>query len=163
MIETHQDPPVRAPIIGIREISPHSAHENRETDVTTPVRQYAGIAGLIVLALGVIGVIARLISESDYLFNLVNVSWAANQINLVAGGFMAYVAYKQNNATLARTVVGVLGFVYLLVFVVSLFSPTVFSLIGSGFTWADNIAHLVLGLAGIYVAYLPGTPEQLKV
>ncbi|MEP6776164.1 MAG: hypothetical protein ABJA50_11270, partial [Chloroflexota bacterium] len=76
---------------------------------------------------------------------------------------MAYVAYKQSDAGRAKTVVGALGFVYLLVFLVSLFSPTVFGLIGSGFIWADNIVHLVLGLAGIYVAYLPGTSEQLKV
>lgn len=144
-------------------LPPHLARANRESDVTVPVRQYAGITGIIVLAIGVIGVIARLISGGDYLFNLVNVSWAANEINLVAGGLMAYVAYKQSNATFARTVVGVLGFVYLLVFVVSLFSSTVFSLIGSGFTWADNIVHLVLGLAGIYVAYMPGTSAELKV
>jgi hypothetical protein len=131
--------------------------------VTVSVRQYAGIAGIIVLALGVIGVIARLISGSDYLFNLVNVSWTANQINLVTGGLMAYVAYGQSDTTLARTVVGILGIVYLLVFVVSLFSSTVFSFIGSGFTWADNIVHLVLGLAGIYVAYMPGRSAELKV
>jgi hypothetical protein len=131
--------------------------------VTIPVRQYAGITGIIVLALGVIGVIARLISDGDYLFNLVNVSWAANQVNLVAGGLMAYVAYKQSNAMLARTVVGVLGLVYLVLFVVSLFSATVFSLVGSGFTAADNILHLVLGLAGMYVAYMPGTSAELKV
>jgi hypothetical protein len=131
--------------------------------VTVPVRQYAGIAGIIILALGIVGVIAKLISGSDYLFSLVNVSWTENLIHLVTGGLMAYVAYGQSDTTLARTVVGVLGFVYLLVFVVSLFSSTVFSLIGSGFTWADNIVHLVLGLAGIYVAYMPGTSAELKV
>jgi hypothetical protein len=128
-----------------------------------PVRQYAGIAGIIVLALGVIGVIARLITASDYLFNLINVSWTENLIHLITGGLMAYVAYKQSDTSLAKSVVGVLGFIYLLVFVVSLFSSTVFGLIGSGLTLTDNLVHLVLGLAGIYVAYIAGTAEQLKV
>ena len=128
-----------------------------------PVRFYAGIAGIIVVALGVIGVIARLISGSDYLFNLLNVSWTENLIHLITGGLMAYVAYKQSDIALARTVVGVLGFIYLLVFVVSLLSSTIFGLIGSGLTLADNLVHLVLGLAGIYVAYIAGTSEQLKV
>lgn len=131
--------------------------------MTVPVRQYAGIAGILILALGVIGVIAKLITGNDYLFSLVNVSWIENLIHLITGGLMAYVAYGQSDTTLAKTVVGVFGFVYLLVFVVGLFSPTIFGLIGSGFTWADNIVHLVLGLAGIYVAYLPGTSAELKV
>ena len=127
-----------------------------------PVRLYAGIAGIIVVALGVIGVIARLISGSDYLFNLLNVSWTENLIHLITGGLMAYIAYKQSDIALARTVVGVLGFIYLLVFVVSLLSSTIFGLIGSGLTLADNLVHLVLGLAGIYVAYIAGTSEQLR-
>ena len=76
---------------------------------------------------------------------------------------MAYIAYKQSDVALARTVVGVLGFIYLLVFVVSLLSSTIFGLIGSGLTLADNLVHLVLGLAGIYVAYIASTSEQLKV
>ncbi len=131
--------------------------------MTIPVRQYAGIAGIILLALGVIGVIARLISGSDYLFNLLNVSWGENLIHLLAGGPMAYVAYKQSDIALARTVVGILGFVYLLVFVVSLLSSTLFGLIGSGLTLTDNLVHLVMGLAGIYFAYIARTSEQLKV
>jgi hypothetical protein len=131
--------------------------------MAVPVRQYAGIAGIIVLALGVIGVITRLITGSDYLFNLINVSWTENLIHLITGGLMAYVAYKQSDTSLAKSVVGVLGFIYLLVFVVSLFSSTVFGLIGSGLTLTDNLVHLVLGLAGIYVAYIAGTAEQLKV
>jgi uncharacterized protein DUF4383 len=131
--------------------------------VTVPVRQYAGIIGIVVLALGVVGVLTKLISGSDYLFGLINVSWVENIIHLLTGGLMAYVAYGQSDTALAKTVVGVLGIVYLLVFVVSLFSATVFGLINSGYTWADNMVHLVLGLAGIYVAYVPSTTEQLKV
>jgi hypothetical protein len=154
--------PIRAPVTGIRTVPRRSA-PTKGSNMTVPVRQYAGIAGIIVLALGVIGVIARLITGSDYLFNLINVSWTENLIHLITGGLMAYVAYKQSDTSLAKSVVGVLGFIYLLVFVVSLFSSTVFGLIGSGLTLTDNLVHLVLGLAGIYVAYIAGTAEQLKV
>ena len=131
--------------------------------MTFPARQYAGIAGTFVLALAVVGMIARLISGSDYLFNLVNVSWTENLIHTTTGGLMGYVAYKQSNFALARTVVGLVGFAYLLVFVVSLLSSNVFGLLGSGLTLTDNLVHLVLGLAGIYVAYVASTTEQLKV
>jgi hypothetical protein len=131
--------------------------------MTVPVRQYAGIAGIGVLALAVVGMIARLISGSDYLFNIVNVSWTENLIHTITGGLMGYVAYKQSDIALARTVVGVLGFVYLLVFVISLLSATMFGLLGSGLTLTDNLIHLVLGLAGVYVGYIASTSEQLKV
>ena len=131
--------------------------------MTVPVRQYAGIAGIIVLAFAVVGMIARLISGSDYLFNLINVSWTENLIHTITGGLMGYVAYRHSDVALARTVVGVLGFIYLLVFVVSLFSANVFGLLGSGLTLTDNLLHLVLGLAGVYIAYIASTPEQLKV
>jgi Domain of unknown function (DUF4383) len=131
--------------------------------VTIPVRQYAGIAGIFVLALGVIGVIVKLITRGDYLFSVINVSWTANIIHLATGGLMAYVGYRQSDTSLAKMVVGVLGIIYLLVFVISLFNATLFGVIGSGFTWADNIIHLVLGLLGIYVAYVPSSSAQLRV
>ena len=128
-----------------------------------PVRQYAGIIGIVVLALGVVGVLVKLISGSDYLFNIINVSSDKNVIHLITGGLMAYVGYGQSDVSLAKMVVGVLGIVYLLVFVISLFSATVFNLIGGGFTWADNIVHLVLGLLGIYVAYVPNSSAEMRV
>jgi hypothetical protein len=131
--------------------------------LTVPVRQYAGIVGIAVLALGIVGMLTKLISASDYLFNLLNVSWAANMMHLVTGWLMAYISYKQNNVTLARYVVGLLGIIYLLVFVAGLISTTVFGLVSSGLTWADNMVHLVLGLAGILAAYMPGRSAQLGV
>jgi hypothetical protein len=76
---------------------------------------------------------------------------------------MAYVGYGQSDVSLAKMVVGVLGVVYLLVFVISLFSVTVFGLIGSGFTWTDNIIHLVVGLLGVYVAYVPNSSAEMRV
>ena len=60
----------------------------------------------------------------DYLFNAINVSWTENLIHLITGGLMAYVGYGQSDVSLAKMVVGVLGVVYLLVFVISLFSVT---------------------------------------
>jgi hypothetical protein len=135
----------------------------RGSNVAIPVRQYAGIIGIVVLALGVVGVLVKLISGGDYLFNTINVSWTENLIHLITGGLMAYVGYGQSDVSLAKMVVGVLGVVYLLVFVISLFSVTVFGLIGSGFTWTDNIIHLVVGLLGVYVAYVPNSSAEMRV
>src|SRR5438045_687657 len=131
--------------------------------VPIPARQYAGIVGIVILALGVVGVIAKLINPSDYLIGILNISWVENIIHLVTGGLMVYVGFGQTDTGLAKTVVGVLGIVYLLVGIVSIFSSTVFGLISGGYTWLDDVVHLLLGIAGIAVAYLPGNTTQMRV
>lgn len=66
---------------------------------------------------------------------------------------MAYVGFAQRDNALARMVVGVLGAIYLLVFLLGLFSPTLFGIVPHGYTWLDNAIHLGLGVLGLIVAY----------
>ncbi len=125
-----------------------------------PVRQYAGIVGIVVLLLGVAG----LALGEGHLFGLINIDIAEDIIHLVTGGLMAYVGFAQSDVSLARTVVGGLGVVYLLVGVVGFISTTVFGLFPSGYTWADNVVHLLLGVLGIAVAWLlPSNSGQMRV
>lgn len=114
-----------------------------------PVRQYAGIVGVVVLLLGVVGLFME-----GHLFGLVNVDIAEDIIHLLTGGLMAYVGFAQSDVSLARTVVGGLGVVYLLVGIVGFISSTVFGLFPSGYLITDNIVHLALGVLGIAVAWL---------
>jgi len=54
-----------------------------------------------------------------------------------------------------RTVVGVIGVVYLLVGVVGFVAPELFGLLPAhGYGVADNLLHLALGVLGIAVAWL---------
>jgi len=125
-----------------------------------PVRQYAGIIGAVVFLLGVVGLIA---GESP-LFGLINIDIVEDIIHLVTGGLMAYVGFAQSDVSLARTVVGGLGIVYLLVGIVGFISVTVFGLFPHGYSWADNVVHLVLGVLGIAVAWLlPSNNAQMRV
>lgn len=117
-----------------------------------PVRQYAGIVGVVVILLGLVGLFIE-----QPLFGLINVDLAEDIIHLLTGGLMAYVGFAQSDVSLARTVVGGIGVIYLLVGIIGFIDPRVFGLLTNPYTWADNAVHLILGVLGIGVAWLiPG-------
>jgi Domain of unknown function (DUF4383) len=125
-----------------------------------PVRQYAGIIGAVVVLLGIVGLIAG----EGHLFGLINIDIAEDIVHLLTGGLMLYVGFAQSDNALARTVVGGIGIVYLLVGIIGFLSATLFGLIPNGYTWADNAIHLLLGVLGIGVAWLlPGRADTMRV
>ncbi len=113
------------------------------------VRQYATVVGAVLVLLGVVGFFVP-----GHLFGLINTDLVENIVHLVTGGLMLYVGLAQSDVSMARTVVGGLGVVYILVGVLSIISPTLFGLIPSGYTWADNVVHFALGILGVAVGYL---------
>ena len=118
------------------------------------VRTYAGVVGIVLLLLGVVG----LIMQDAILFGFLNSDIIEDIIHLVTGALMAYVGFAQRDNALARMVVGVLGAVYLLVGILGFIDPKLFGIAPSGYTTADNIVHLLLGVLGLVVAYaLPTT------
>jgi hypothetical protein len=125
-----------------------------------PVRQYAGIIGAVVVLLGIVGLIAG----EGHLFGLINIDIAEDIVHLLTGGLMLYVGFAQSDNALARTVVGGIGIVYLLVGIIGFLSATLFGLIPNGYTWADNVVHLLLGVLGIGVAWLiPDRSSTMRV
>ncbi len=118
------------------------------------VRTYAGIVGIVLLLLGVVG----LILPDAILFGFLNSDIIEDIIHLVTGALMAYVGFAQRDNALAKMVVGILGAIYLLVGILGFFSATLFGIVPTGYTTADNIVHLLLGVLGLIVAYaLPTT------
>jgi hypothetical protein len=77
-------------------------------------------------------------------------------VHLVTGGLLAYLGFGRTDLTLTRTVVGVLGIIYLVVGVLGFVVPMVFGLIPHGYTVFDNLLHLVLGILSIAVAWFVG-------
>ena len=121
-------------------------------------RTYAGVVGVVIILIGVVGLLAG----EQPLFGLVNIDIVEDLVHLLTGGLLAYVGFGQRDEGLARNVVGVLGLVSLLVGVLGFVIPMLFGLIPHGFSVVDNVIHLALGVAGIAVAILSrgGAPAR---
>ena len=116
------------------------------------VRRYAGYLGIALLLTGLLGVV---LGERS-LFGLLNIDLTEDIIHLVTGGLLAYVGFGQHDSRLARTVVGGLGVVYLLVGVVGFILPDLFGLLPHEYSTFDNLFHIALGLANMAVAWFVG-------
>jgi hypothetical protein len=113
------------------------------------VRNYARILGIVLLVVGVLGLLL-----GNMLFGLFNSDLLEDIIHLGSGGLMAYAGFALRDNGLARTLVGGLGVVYLLVGLLGFVAPNLFGLIPTGYTLADNLLHLALGILGIVVGFL---------
>lgn len=113
------------------------------------VRMYAGVVGVVIILIGVVGLIAG----EQPLLGLVNIDILEDIIHLATGGLLAYVGFGQRDVALARGVVGGLGVIYLLVGVLGFIVPMLFGLLPHGYSIVDNIIHLTLGVLGIVVAF----------
>jgi hypothetical protein len=64
------------------------------------------------------------------------------------------VGFGVRDINVVRTVVGVIGVIYLLVGVLGFVAPGLFGLLPAhGYSVVDNLIHLVLGVLGIVVAW----------
>ena len=113
-------------------------------------RTYAGVVGVVVILIGVVGLIAG----EEPLLGLVNIDIVEDLVHLLTGGLLSYVGFGQRDEGLVRNVVGGLGVVYLLVGVLGFVIPMLFGLLPHGYSVVDNVIHLALGVAGIAVAFL---------
>lgn len=116
------------------------------------IRQYAGILGIVIIVVGVLG----LVLGERSLFDLVNIDIAEDIVHLVTGGLLAYVGFGQRDSRLARTVVLGLGVVYLLVGIIGFIVPDLFGLLPHEYSVFDNLFHIALGLVNIAVAWFVG-------
>ena len=115
-------------------------------------RIYAQVIGVVLLLIGVIG----LVLGDQVWLGLLNVDIFEDIVHLVTGGLLAYLGFGRTDPTLTRTVVGVLGIIYLVVGVLGFVVPMVFGLIPHGYTVFDNLLHLALGILSIAVAWFVG-------
>ena len=116
------------------------------------VRRYAQVVGVVIILLGLVG----LALGDQQLGGALNIDLVEDLVHLVTGGLLAYVGFARVAPGLRRNVVGGLGVLYLLVGLLGFVDPTLFGLLPSGYTVVDNLIHLVLGVAGIAVAWVVG-------
>ena len=116
------------------------------------VRTYAGIVGVSLILIGVVG----LVLGERSLLGVLNIDLLEDITHLVTGGLLAYVGFGQRDVGLARSVVGGLGVIYLLVGILGFIAPALFGLLPHGYSIVDNLIHLTAGVLSIAVAFLQG-------
>jgi hypothetical protein len=87
---------------------------------------------------------------------ILNVDILEDIVHLITGGLLAYVGFGRADEGLTRTVIGVLGIIYLVVGVLGFVMPMLFRLIPHSYTVFDNLLHLVLGVLSIALAWFVG-------
>jgi len=115
-------------------------------------RTYAQILGVVLLVIGVVG----LVLGNQTLLGILNTDIFEDIVHLITGGLLAYVGFGRVDQALIRTVVGVLGIIYLVVGVLGFVVPMIFGLIPHGYTLFDNLLHLALGIVSIALAWFVG-------
>ena len=105
-----------------------------------------------------IGVVGLVLGERS-LLGVLNIDILEDITHLVTGGLLAYVGFGQRDVGLARSVVGGLGVIYLLVGILGFIAPVLFGLLPHGYTIVDNAIHLVLGILGLLVYANSRLPE----
>jgi hypothetical protein len=115
-------------------------------------RIYAQIIGVVLLLVGVVG----LVLGDQVWLGILNVDIVEDIVHLITGGLLAYVGFGRTDPGLTRTVVGVLGIIYLVVGVLGFVMPMLFGLIPHSYTVFDNLLHLALGILSIALAWFVG-------
>lgn len=113
------------------------------------VRTYAQILGVVLILTGILG----LVLGERLLLGILNIDILEDIVHLATGGLLAYVGFARVDDGLARTAVGVLGVIYLVVGIVGFIVPGMFGLLPDGYTVFDNLLHLALGVLSIAVAW----------
>ena len=123
------------------------------------VRRYAQVVGIVLVLLGVVGL---LLGERS-LLGVLNIDILEDIVHVLTGGLLAYIGFARPDLNLARTLVGALGAVYLLVGVIGFIIPMLFGLLPHGYSVVDNLTHLALGVLSLAVAFGSGRDTTARV
>ncbi|GAB3291152.1 hypothetical protein [Pseudoclavibacter terrae] len=111
----------------------------------------ARILGVLVGLLAIVGFFV----EGEHLMGLMNVDLTLDLIRVVLAVALLAVGFTRASARAARTVIAIVGVMYVAMGVVAFFDPTMFTLLPTGFTGFDIGFHLVVGIAAIVIAAVP--------
>jgi hypothetical protein len=116
----------------------------------TLARVYATVTGASVVLIGIVG----LLLGDQSLFGVLNIDLAEDAIHLLSGGALLAAGLLAQER-FVRSVVGVIGVVYLAVGLLAFSTPRMFGLIPHGYeTVLDNLIHLTLGVLGILIGFV---------
>lgn len=112
------------------------------------VKTYCQVAGVLLLVLGVAGVLG--IGIPGFL----SVSEPTEiALHVITGGLAAWAGFTAGGyGSFAKTYAQVFGAIYLLLGILGFFAPDL--PLGIHFDLACNLAHVVLGVWGVYVGFM---------
>ena len=122
------------------------------------VRLYAQILGAVLILISVVG----LLLGEGLLLGILNIDVVEDIVHILTGGILAYVGFGRPDTGAARSVVGALGVVYLLVGILGFILPTLLGLIPSSYSIFDNLLHLALGVLSLVVAFAQGLTTEAR-
>ncbi len=112
------------------------------------LKRFAQILGVVLILVGLVGLV---LGDRVWL-GILNVDIVEDIVHLATGGLLAYVGFSRMDFSTARSVVLVLGIIYLVVGILGFVVPMMFGLIPHGYTIFDDLLHLALGGLSLAVA-----------
>ncbi|HWM34594.1 MAG TPA: hypothetical protein VNR36_10195 [Pseudolysinimonas sp.] len=120
------------------------------------LRIIARVLGIVVGLLAIIG----LFVEGDHLLGIMNVDIALDVLRIVIAAALLYVGFARVPLAAVRTVLIVVGAMYVLMGLLAFADRTLFGLLPTGFTGFDIGFHLVVGAGAVVVALLPALQKD---
>ncbi|MGH2350806.1 MAG: hypothetical protein ACRDJN_04245 [Chloroflexota bacterium] len=121
-------------------------------------RTYAQYTGIVLIALGLVGLVLYTSLGEEPLFGLLNIELTVDVFRILTGALLAYVGYRVADTASVRFVAGGLGIVYLLIGLLGFVSTDLYELLSTELAVVDNVIHVVVGVLGVAVAWLVGRP-----
>jgi hypothetical protein len=113
----------------------------------------ARILGVVVALLAIAGFFV----EGEHLFDLMNVDIALDALRVVIAVALLYVGFARVRASAVKTVIVIVGVVYVLMGALAFADRTLFGLLPTGLTAFDIGFHLVVGIAALILAVVSTT------
>jgi hypothetical protein len=115
------------------------------------LRTVARVLGIVVALLAVVGFFV----EGDHLLGLMNVDLVLDILRVLIAGALLYAGFGKTMAATIRTVIVVVGAMYVVMGLLAFADRTLFGLLPTGFTGFDIGFHLVVGVGALVLAFLP--------
>jgi hypothetical protein len=117
------------------------------------LRTVARVLGIVVALLALAGFFV----EGDHLFGLMNVDITLDVLRVVIAVALLYVGFGRASASAVRTVIIIVGAMYVVMGLLTFADDTLFGILPTGFTGFDIGFHLIVGLGSLVLAFLPAS------
>jgi hypothetical protein len=120
------------------------------------LRIIARVLGIVVALLAVVGFFV----EGEHLLGIMNVDLALDILRVVIAAALLYVGFGPAPLSAVRTVIIIVGAMYVLMGLLAFADRTLFNLLPTGLTGFDIGFHLVVGLGALVLAFVPAMQKD---